>query len=443
MLSGSNLPVEFSALLSSLRCCFTAPTFRTFVALATGFIAQPGTNTVTGMLTGARLSTVWHHSRAHGFFAYARWSPDALGLMLCQWIVEHLLEPEAPIHLIFDDTLFRRKGKKIFGAWWHHDPTSSSTKPVARGICFVVGCVVVHSPILDRPLCLPVMIKLWIPKTREHATESKIVMARRSTEAIATAYSDRKIQVTADSAYAGKDLRGLPDNVVWTTRLRANAALHDFAPPRTGRRGRPALKGKRLGSLTDLSGTLQWEQVEVTRYGKVATVEIATLRCLWYSVFHTQAVLVVMLRELEHDGYDVAFVTTDVKATPAEIVCRYAMRWSIEVTFFEAKEIIGVGETRNRVKAAVERSVPFGFFVMTLVNCWYLSAGHDDGIVQRRRKLAPWYRTKTHPSFLDMVVALRRDIIAGQFRQHAPDLAKDEEIIDLLMSWSDARVTCG
>jgi len=61
--------------------CFTAPTFPTFVGLVVGLIAQTRRRTVCGMLTGAGLDRVWHHSRAHRLFANARWSSDALGLV--------------------------------------------------------------------------------------------------------------------------------------------------------------------------------------------------------------------------------------------------------------------------------------------------------------------------------------------------------------------------
>jgi hypothetical protein len=44
--------------------CFTAPTFPTFVGLLVGLIAQTRRRTVCGMLTGAGLDQVWHHSRA-------------------------------------------------------------------------------------------------------------------------------------------------------------------------------------------------------------------------------------------------------------------------------------------------------------------------------------------------------------------------------------------
>jgi DDE superfamily endonuclease len=67
-------------------------------------VAQPGLRTITGMLAGARLAGVWHHARAHRFFAAARWSADTLGLGVCDLIVGVLLGPDAPIVLVVDDS---------------------------------------------------------------------------------------------------------------------------------------------------------------------------------------------------------------------------------------------------------------------------------------------------------------------------------------------------
>src|SRR6266540_1791561 len=69
-----SLPRSLADLLIVFRPCFTAPTFATFRAMVAGFLAQPGLRTVTGMLAGARLAGVWHHTRAHRFFSAARWS---------------------------------------------------------------------------------------------------------------------------------------------------------------------------------------------------------------------------------------------------------------------------------------------------------------------------------------------------------------------------------
>jgi len=76
MLPDDTVPGSIAGLLTVFRPCFTAPTFRTFTGLAVGLIAQTRRRTVCGMLTGAGLERLWHHSRAHRFFAVARWSAD-------------------------------------------------------------------------------------------------------------------------------------------------------------------------------------------------------------------------------------------------------------------------------------------------------------------------------------------------------------------------------
>src|SRR6187200_3196687 len=82
MLPGATVPRSLADLLAVFRSCFTAPTFPTFVGLLVGLIAQTRRRTVCGMLTGAGLNQVWHHTRAHRLFSKARWSGDALGVGL-------------------------------------------------------------------------------------------------------------------------------------------------------------------------------------------------------------------------------------------------------------------------------------------------------------------------------------------------------------------------
>ena len=65
-------------------------------------------------------------------------------------------------------------------------------------------------------------------------------------------------------------------------------------------------------------------------------------------------------------GYNVALVTTDLTSSAAQVIERYASRWSIEVAIEDAKQIVGVGQARNRLPSAVERTVPFTLAVNTL-----------------------------------------------------------------------------
>ena len=70
MLPGATV-CSLAGLLAVFRPYFTAPTFHTFLGLVVGPIAQTRRRTVYGMLTGAGLDRVWHHSRAHRLFTYA------------------------------------------------------------------------------------------------------------------------------------------------------------------------------------------------------------------------------------------------------------------------------------------------------------------------------------------------------------------------------------
>ncbi len=100
---------------------------------------------------------------------------------------------------------------------------------------------------------------------------------------------------------------------------------------------------------------------------------------------------------------DLALVTTDLDASPAALVTPYAARWGIEQAFADARNVLGAGEARNRVRRAVERTVPFALLVHTLIIIWYARYGHDPADIDDRRAAQPWYRTKTEPAFEDML----------------------------------------
>jgi len=91
---------------------------------------------------------------------------------------------------------------------------------------------------------------------------------------------------------------------------------------------------------------------------------------------------------------------------------------------------MGVGQARNRVKQAVERTVPFGMLMQSMVICWYALHGHHPQDVAARRLAEPWYDSKAEPSFEDMITKLRRTLIAARFTvvrpgQIDPDLLRD------------------
>jgi DDE superfamily endonuclease len=442
------VPVSLNALLVLFASCFTAPSFRTFRALVVGQVSQTGLRTVTGMLVGSRLSGVWHHCRAHRFFSHARWSVDELGLRLAVLVVERFVAPGAVVLVAVDDTLMRR-GRKVHGCFWHHDATANSDRAaVAWGNNWVVVGIVVRLPFLERAVCLPVLFRLWQPRRKQIGNgkpdperPGKPELARKLVDLLAARLPGRTIHLVGDAAYATEAWRGLPGQVTLTSRLRSNAALFAPAPPPTGKRGRPAKWGDRLGTLTQIAAdpATGWDEQTVRRYGKEERLMLAQVDCLWGPLGpDTPARVIVVQDTSKPSGYQLALITTDLQAPAAEIVERYADRWPIEVAFEEGKELFGVGHARNRTPTAVQRTVPFQFISLTLAIAWYAAAGHHPDVVAEHRARAPWYLTKATPSFADMLAKLRRVIIAAEYHPGQARTPTTREITRVQEAWAAA-----
>jgi DDE superfamily endonuclease len=447
------VPSSLEELLLLFASCFSRPTFQTFCALVVGQISQTGLRTVTGMLVGCRLSAVWHHCRAHRFFSWADWSVDELGLKVAELIVARLLGPGDPLVVPVDDTLAKRRGRKVFGCFWHHDATANANKgSVAWGNNWVTAGINVKQPFLERTVCLLVLFRLWRPRRKEipkHKPDperpSKPWLAREMLCLLSKRFPARKIHGVGDAAYASGAFAGLPENVTITSRLRADAALHQLAPPRPPKgqrkRGRPPKKGAQLPKLQQIAadpGT-QWVSTTVRRYGKTEQVMVHALRCLWYEAFGQQPVQVVIIQNASKpSGYELALVSTDLEASAAQLIERYSERWPTEVAYEEGKELFGVGEARNRAEQAVKRTVPFQFLAMSLTFIWYALSGHHPDDVHEHRERHPWYLTKTTPSFADMLAKLRRVIIACQFHPGRGCAPTPREIASVQQAWAAA-----
>jgi hypothetical protein len=420
-----HVPGSLERVLSLLAPCFSQPTFETFRALVVGFIARVGDHTITGMWQAVGLAGRVHHCRAHDFFARRRWDPDELGLVLLDFLVAGLVAPAAALHLVVDDTVFGRAGAKVWGAHYLHD----GSQPAGRGRrtrwgnCWVKVGLVVELPCLGRrSVCLPVLFRLFRPKDDAHPDRrSQPELARELINLILARFPDRTVHLLFDGAYATKAWRELPDRVTLTTRMRSSAALYERAPAVSGRRGRPPLKGQRLPSLATLADTLPFRPVTITGPDKrQRSQHVAELTCLWYGPLHTRAIKLLLVRDPDRgEGYDIAIASTDTSATAPALIARYQSRWTIE-TSFQAAKTHGVGDARNRVQRAVERTVPFGFLTQTLTIVWYQLYGNADRDLRARRRIAPWYPHKQTISYHDMLAALRRELIRAEFHAQAP-----------------------
>jgi hypothetical protein len=97
----------------------------------------------------------------------------------------------------------------------------------------------------------------------------------------------------------------------------------------------------------------------------------------------------VLIRDRAKTGYNLALATTDLAAAPAQVTERSAGRWSIEVAVEDAKQVFGAGQARNRLAAAVHRTLPFTLACQSIAIVWYAIAGHHPADVAEHRARAP------------------------------------------------------
>ncbi len=420
---GLPVPVTWRALLDELAPVFKRrSTHALFVALACGMILA-SRRTVVAVAAAAGIAGQFR--RACWFFSCAVWDADDLGAAVARLIVRYLLPGGEPVTVAIDGTFFKRWGRKVAQARWAYDGSAQGGKKIAFGNTWVIAAIVVRLPVCSSPVALPVLFRLW----RGKGTASQVDLAAQMLTTLTGAFPGRIIHGAGDAAFHGTPL--ICENSTWTTRLPANAVLFGPAPARTGKRGRPRKKGTRPGTPAQIAGGAHWQTVTVNIYGQARTVQAAVTGALWHGSFKDAPGQAVLVREPgSSKPYDLALFTLDVAATAATVVERYSWRWPIEPSNATGKQILGVGDACNRLEAAVERTVPFGFLVQSLLICWYVRSGYDPADIGRRRLLCPWYRTKHEPSAADMLAKLRREFLKARFSAIRPGHSPHDQIED-------------
>ena len=415
------MPVTWRDLLEELAPAFSRrSTRRLFVALACGMILADR-STVVAMAAAAGMAGKWR--RACWFFSGAVWDIDDLGLAVARLVVKYLVAAGEPVVVACDGTFFKRWGRTVFQARWAYDGSAQGGKKVAFGNTWVVAAIVVQLSFCPSPVALPVLFRLW----RGKGTTSQVELAAEMVELLAGAFPGRVIHGTGDAAFHGQSL--VVEGSTWTTRLPANAVLYGPKPPRTGRRGRPKVKGDRLGTCAQIAASATWAGAVIHVYGHDTAVQIAAAGALWHGSFRTAPGRVVLVRDPgSGKPYDLGLFTLDTDADPAAIAERYSWRWPIEPSNATGKQLLGVGDACNRAQKAVERTVPFGFLIQSLLICWYARCAYDPADIDRRRRLCPWYRTKTDPSPADMLARLRREFLKARFSAIPPSQDGSDQI---------------
>jgi hypothetical protein len=241
----------------------------------------------------------------------------------------------------------------------------------------------------------------------------------------------RTMVLVGDSSFAVLDLLAtlMRQGLVCITRLRLDAALYEPAAPReAGAKGRPRKKGARLPTLSQRlqDAKTEWQSVVVPDwYGNSEhRLEICSDSAVWYHAgLPVLPIRWVLLRDPKGDFAPQALLCTDPDRDPHDIIGWFVRRWSLEVTFRETRDHLGIESQRQWSDPAIARTTPCLLALFSIVT---LLAAR----LSKRTRLAVsdavWYR-KQQPTFADALAAVRREIWDAQgfsMSRHRPDSQK-------------------
>jgi hypothetical protein len=414
-----DLPARFAAIIVAFASLFRHRTWRHAEILLVGAILAPGKRTVTSILRITGLSRERHFVNYHRVLNRARWNGRRAAHRLLELLIDAFV-PAGPVILGLDDTIERRRGKRIAAKGIYRDPVRSSDAHFvkASGLRWLSLMLLAPIPWAARTWALPFLTAL-APSERychEHRKRHKKLTdwARQMVLQARRWLPERELILVADMGFAALELLSALScrGVICITRLRLDAALYEPAPRRRpGTKGRPRTKGARLPNLSEVlkRTSTRWRRVTVPGwYGEGdRKIEFCSATAVWrHGGMPIVPIRWVLLRDPLGRFSPQALLCTDPTRDPLQIICWFILRWQVEVTFQEARAHLGVETQRQWSDRAVARTTPCLFGLFSIVTLLAAQLGQR---VRSAVLVDSWYR-KSRPTFADALAAVRRQI---------------------------------
>lgn len=418
----TNLPTTMLQSLAIFLPLFSKPTYQSFLFLFHAHVLCKGRRTITEMLKRMGLRQIKNYSKYHDFFSKAKWSTLNGSKILLLKLIS--LTPTT-VTFSFDTTMERRKGPKIKGLGIQRDAVRSTKgrKVLVPGLNWLVCAIHVQLPWSESKWALPILTILMPPenplsisknthdlkKTKKHKTLTQwtcqaVKLLRRWLG------SSTKITVVADSAFATYALANtcIDLDITLVSRMRLDARTFQFPLPSKGR-GRKKLVGKRLPTFQDMlkDASLVWTKVITGWYGgKIKEIQILTGTCLWYGYgIRPVPISWVLTRD---ENQELLIFSTNINQSSKEMIEVFVERWTIEVTFEEARRHLGMETQRQWSDKAVDRMTPCilaSYSIINLIAFESLRSKDEKIPIQA----SSWYK-KSHVTFSDVLAYVRMEI---------------------------------
>ena len=428
------MPQKLMKLILPFATLFSETVWDYAQILVMGAVLAPGKRTVSAALTVMGLKDDPQYQNYHRVLNRAKWCSLTASKLLLGLLVQILLAADVPLVVGADETLERRKGKQIKAKGVFRDAVRSSKSYVVHsyGLRWVSMMLIVSLPWSKRAWGLPFLtVNAPSPRTNEangKRHKTSVDWVGQMTAQLRRWWPSRKVVLITDGGFSAVKL-GLKCQrlaVTWVSRLRLDASLYAWPnkkrPP--GKRGPKPKKGLPRPSLNQrlTDPKTRWKRVQIEWYGgRSYTIEYATSKALWYRPkFDPLAIRWVLVRDPAGKYEPTAFLCTDLKACPLQILHWFILRWNLEVTFQEARTHLGLETQRQWSDLAIARTTPALLGLFSLVTLWAYQLTIQKPFPVRQ---SAWY-TKEEPTFSDALALVRRQIwfgLWGNYVQSASD----------------------
>jgi len=472
---------DIISLIAVFAPLFSARVWSHAQLLLVGSILAPGQRTVASVLRVMGRSTEKHFTHFHRVLNRAQWSSLQGSRILLGLLAAAFVPAGQPIILGADDTVERRRGKQIGALGCYRDAVRSSPSHVILcfGLKWVSMQLLVSVPWSDRVWGLPFLTVLCSPaeagETASNPSSKKKKKKKQPPRRTQKKYryrdaSGHKTSLDWIRQMMKQVRRWLPQHPLvlivdgrlaslglgWScvdleatmvSCLRWDAALYHEPPkrPPKGKRGPKPKKGKRPRTLKEWAqrADTPWVEEEIDGYGgKKKAMWLFAHEALWYTPgWDPLPIRFVMVRDPEGKLRDEVFFCTDQDADPVQIINGVVMRWSVESTFEEAREHLGMETQRQWSDLAIQRTTPVLLGLFSIVTWITFQLTQNETVPIQK---TAWYN-KEKGTFSDGLFLVRKQIWKTQIQNYVIS-TEDEDIIqftpdilDLLVEWGYPR----
>lgn len=337
------------------------------------------------MTTSGQQFVDW--SAAYRLFSKARFETEGVFAVSRRAVLEQLPE-EQPLVAVMDDTLLRKRGRKIAGTSWHRDPLGpqfcNNFIWAQRFLQIVAALPEGAGP--SRARAIPIdMLHCPSPrKPRKKAPESEWTQYWQLREASRISLRGRQrvvhlracldedgqahrpLILSVDGSYTNATmLRHLPDRTTLIGRIRKDAKLFHLPQSSSGR-GRARYYGDAAPTPEQYrqDDTIPWQLTQAFLSGQLIDIEYKAITPLRWRASGQLNLLLVVIRPLayrlakkRHLLYrdPIYLICSDPSLSLPQLIQAYLWRWQVEVGFRDQKTLLGSGEAQVRSVESVER----------------------------------------------------------------------------------------